>query len=532
MADKNSRTPPPAAVGEDWNKREKPGRFLRDVSIVALVLAGAFGLYWYKTDQAHKANQTAKEGKDLLVRDNPKDLLAAEAKLKEVLAKYDDAHGYSLATLGEINAVLWADHHIEARKAEAESFVARAWKENPGIAEQFAAKAYLEIEQGKAAEVEGWLKKDVLDKNAGAGRVFNAYGRAQRAQGKLDAARQSLKGAFDADWRNPRFAMDAADVYLEDGDTLNAATFYNKGLSANADHLGCRIGFARTRIMRMEGLKDASDTLEEILGKPEAELTPNLKARALVARAELRLYEQKSVEALADANAAVAADGKYAPAYVAKGLALARTKDASAAAEFDRAIAADAFVASFYFDAAHALLDGGVAQEKALAYFEKFPLPKDDRYHLRYGDALRKLGKLSEAVAAYDASIKENPLNAPAHFQRSVALWGKKLDADAKKLDAEAKTNAEEAMKSVQVALGVQEMFPDAQIHKGDMLFADKKYQDALQDYFLALQHLRALKAPRERLNGLFEKIKGDLAKAKEKELGKVWETEAGAAIQ
>ena len=514
MADTDPRSP----GDDDWSKEKGAGRFFRDVVIVAVVLAGGFGFYYYRTQNASMANKTAKEAKDLLVLDNPKDYVAAEAKLQEVLAKYDSSHAYSLAALGELNALLWGDHKLADRKAKAEEFAKKAMDENPGIAEQYSARALVDLYNGKASEVEGWLKRDVLDKGAGAGRVFDAYGRSLRAQGKLEEARRAFKGAHDADWRNPRFAADIAESYLEDGDTINALTYYNKGIQSNADHLVCKLGWSRTRILRGEGLKEASDVLADVLGRPDSEVTPNIKARALVARAELRLFEQKPADAVADADAAVAADPGYAPAYAAKGLALARQKDAGAAAAFEKAISTDPYVASFYYDAAHSLIDAGVATDKALAYLEKFPLPKDDRYHVKYGDALRKLGKLDESIVAYDAAIKENGLNAPAHFSKSLALWAKK--------------DAENALKEVDMALGAQEIFPDAQIHKGDMLFEAKKYQDALQEYFAALNHLRLLKAPRERLTGMVEKIKGDLLKAKEKDLAKVWETEAGAAIK
>jgi tetratricopeptide (TPR) repeat protein len=507
---------------QDWNKKETVGRFIRDILIVAVVLAAGFGFYWKRQKDAVQANKIAKEAKDLILLDNPKDFYAAEKKLQEVLG-IDSSHGYALSALAEIDAILAFEHKVGARKADAEKYAALAMDEDAHLAEQYSAKALVDIGNGKVADAEKFIQTELLDKNAGAPRVFNAFGKVEKRLGKLDIARRSLKGAQDSDWRNPRFAADLAENYLEDGDLINALVTYGKGLNSNPDHLGCKIGKARVMILRGEGVKEAGDILAEVLAKPADELTPNLKARAITARAEMHLFEGALAEAIQDADAAAAEDPSYAPAYMAKALALARGKDAGAAAAFDKAIAADPNVALFYYDASSALILAGLDQAKALSYLEKYPLAKDDRYYVKYGDALRGIGRIDDALVQYNKAIEENGLNAAAHLSKALVLMAKNTDA---------KSTLEEAQTELDYAVGAQETYPDAYLARGQLQFMQKKYVEGAAEYAQALQQLRALKAPRERLTSILEMVKQEMIKAKEKDMAKMWDEEASALIR
>ena len=508
---------------QDWSKRETVGRFIRDVLIVAVVLAAGFGFYWKSQKDAVQANKIAKEAKDLILLDNPKDFYAAEKKLQEVLG-IDSSHGYALSALAELNAILAFEHKVDARRADAEKYTGLAMKEDPRVAEQYSAHALLLLGNGKANEAADFIQKELLDKNAGAPRVFNAFGKAVKRQGKLDVARRSLKGAQDSDWRNPRFAADLAENYLEDGDLTNALITYGKGLSANPDHLLSKIGRARVAILRGENLKEASDVLAEVLARPAEELTPNLKARAIGARAELRLYEGAAAEAIADAEAAVKEDPTYAPAYRVKAIALARNKDAAAVEAFDKAIATDPNVALFYYDASATLIAAGLDQAKAIAYLEKYPLAKDDRYFVKYGDALRGLGRLDDALVQYNKAIEENGLNAPAHLSKALVLMDKNATNE--------KADWTEAQTELDYAVGAQEMYPDAYLARGRLQFIQKKYVEGAAEYAQALQQLRTLKAPRERLTAIVDQVKQEMLKAKERDMAKMWDQEATALIR
>jgi predicted Zn-dependent protease len=502
--------------GENWEKKESAGRFLRDVVIVAVVLAGAFIWYQNRTKNAAAANALAKEAKDLVFKNNPADLDAAAEKLKEVLAKYDAGHGYSLATLAELDAIAWGEQKVSSRKANAEQYAAQAEKAAPNLAQTYSAKALVMVFDGKAKEAEDFLNRNVIEKGAGDSRIFAALGQAQRAQGKLEEARRSFKAAFDSDWRDPRFAELIGESYLEEGDAANALAYFMKGVGANSEHYGCQIGAARARIMRGEQLKEASDSIAKALA-PEAKLTPRLKARALVAQAELRTFEMKFDEAVDSAQKASEADPSFAWAYRAKAAIKAVKGDAAgAAADFDKAIDADRNVAAFYFDASGIMARTGDGA-KAIAYLERYPLKKDDRFFVRYGDVLRAVGRDDEALVKYDEAIKENETNADAYLAKAIILIGKK--------------QLDDAQAALDTAIVAREFFPDAYVQRAKIQFEKKEYETALQEYAKAIEQWSKLRTPKEKLTGEIDSVKNLLIKAGEKDYAKAWETQMTALI-
>ncbi len=501
---------------DNWEKSETGGRFIRDIVIVAALLAGGFG-YYYKTSQTKaEADKSAKVARDLLLKDDPVAYKQAEAKLKEVL-QLDASHGYSLAALAELNAILYAEHNVSDRKAAASEFVNKAVAEKTSTAEEFAAKAMMMTADGKAAEAEQFLTTEVLDKGAGGARIFAALGEALRAQGKLAESRRAFKAAFDADWRNPRFATLIGESYLEEGDSANALAYYTKGLQSNSEHLGSMIGAARARIRAGNGLKEAGDAIKAALER-DAELTPNLKARALVAKAELELFEQKIDDAIATAHSAAQADPTFPWSFAVKAKAEALKQDANAAASYDKAIAADKYVAAFYFDAARSLLVAGADQAKALSYLETYPLKKDDKYFLEYGNALRAVGKLDEAVAQYDLGIKENEVNGTLYVVKGAILREQK--------------KFEEAEKAFEAAQAANEFNPDLYVQKAMLRFDKKEYEQGMQEYATALSQWRQQKDSREQLTAAIASVKDLLTKAGQKQYANVWETEATQLIR
>jgi len=518
MSDKVSRSGP--------TNNQSGVKMIRDVLIVALVLGGGFYWYFNKTENSKAANKTAAEAKNLLLRDNPADYREAEAKLKEVLAKYDSSHGYSMAALAELEAILWGENHVTDRRAGAEEYVAKAMKANPGIAEQYAAKALVMTFDGDAAGAEAFLKDEVLEKGGGGPRILAAFGQAQRAQGKLEESRRAFKLAIDADWRNARFAQLIGESYLEEGDGANALAYFQKGLAANSDHYGCQLGAARARLMRGEQIKEATDAIERAM--KATDLTPALKARALVAQAELRLYEQKVDEAIASAAEAATADPSFPWAYAVKARALALKGSAEAVADFDKAIGADKYIAAFYFDAAVALASTGDAT-RAVTYLDKYPLKKDDQYFLKYGHVLRALGKLDEAIVKYDEAIKENQTNADAYLAKGGILVAQ---GAAEAAPAEKQKKFEEAQKVLETAIIAREFNPPVYVQMAEIHFQKKEWEEGLQRYATALSQWRTQKMPREELTAKIEDVKQRLLSARERQYAQAWESEATNLIR
>lgn len=509
------------------NKKQQSGaRAIRDVLLVAVILGGGFYWYYNSTENKKNASETAAVAKNAILRDNPENYAEAEAKLKEVLENYAPSHGYSLSALAELNVILWGEQHVASRKDAAVEYTAAAMKADPGIAEQYSAQALLWTFEGKAEEAERFLVTNVLEKGGGGARIFAALGQAQRAQGKLDEARRAYKAAYDADWRNARFAQLIGESYLEQGDAANALNYFQRGLAANSDHYASQLGAARARIQRGEQIDEAKESIKRAFEDME-KLPPSLKAEAHIAQAELHLAEQKLDEAIASAVAAAEADPADAWAYAVMARAKARKGDKSAVEDFDKAIEADPFVAAFHMEAAVTIAGIGDA-EKAISYLEKYPLKKDDRYYLNFGHVLRGLGRLDEALARYEEAREKNETNAEVYLSKGIVLIAQAEAASG----AEKTKKFEEASEQLDIAVKAQQFNPPVYVQKAQIHFAKKEWEQGLQQYATALDQWRRQRVPRERLVQTIEEVKQLLLRNGQRAYATVWEEEATGMIR
>src|SRR5207237_3530668 len=105
--------------------------------------------------------------------------------------------------------------------------------------------------------------------------------------------------------------------------------------------------------------KAARALLDSVLRSFEQELTPELHARALAARAEARLAGQDAVGAAEDSAAALALAPRHPAALRARAMVDAAARRPAAAQEFAAAVAADPADPSPYLDRAAALEAAG-----------------------------------------------------------------------------------------------------------------------------------------------------------------------------
>lgn len=498
----------------NWDKRESPVKFIAQILVAGVVLSGIY--FWYKgnVESNEKAGALAKEAHGLLLKGNPSDLQKAKAKLEEAI-QIKPSHGYSLASLAELNAILWGEQKVQGTKDDAARYLGLAEQHAANLSQTYSAKALLMVFEGKGKEAEDFLFTNVIDKDAGDGRILAAYGQALRAQGKLEEARRSFRAAFDSDWRDPRFAQLIGDSYLETGDAANALNYYQRGTSANSEHLGAQLGVLRARIARGDIPKDAAD---QIKGVKEAETSPRNRALALVAEAELALAGGDVDQALATAEEAAKADSTYAWSYSILAAAKARKGDiAGAATDYDKAVEADAFIGAFYFDAAATLAQAGQG-DQAVAFVEKYPLKKDDRYLVAFGNVFRSLGRLEEALGKYEEAIKANETNADAYLFKGTILIGQK------KFD--------EAKDTLDRAVAARQFYPEVYAQRAQLLFEQKKYEDGLQEYVTALQQWKQSRWPTDRLMNVIEEVKQQLVRMGQRDYAKAWESEAPSFIR
>src|SRR5207244_4769603 len=118
------------------------GRAARDIAILAVLLAAAFGWYWRHVQVRKEAQKLALAAKEKLTRDTPKDLLDAEKDLNAVL-QLDASQDFAVSSLAEMNALLWGEHGLADRKAEAEKWTAKAEAIGATIGERYAARALI-----------------------------------------------------------------------------------------------------------------------------------------------------------------------------------------------------------------------------------------------------------------------------------------------------------------------------------------------------------------------------------------------------
>ncbi len=502
----------------DWRGRQSFWRYLRDVAIAA-VLLGVFLFFYSRAVETDKqVRNLGKQAKELMLKDTPASYAKAEKNLLDMVA-LKPSFAFAVASLGELYNVRWQDMGIEADASKAKEWAQRSGKLDARINEKFGAVILGMLGEKKYPEAEKYALD--ITKVAASSHVVNGLGRALRGQGKLDEARIALKKSADTEWRNPRFACDFADLFFEDGDYANALSFYNKAVEANTDHARALIGRSRAQIARGQRIKDATDTLTEVMARPADQLSPRLTAMANVAMAELRLFEQKPDEALKFADAAVAASQSYPWSHFAKGRAMAASKDLASAQSFDKAIELDRFIPVFYYDAATAMHEAGDSA-KATALLDAYlkSLKEDDRLHLAYGTLLMKMAKPDDALTHFEKAISLNSFNATAHFAKGSALFEAKKDMDG-------------ARKELDLALQVQDFFPDAHIKIGEILFAKKEWADACQSFAQAIIQMKQMQAPREKMAKLRDDVNDKLVKvARQREMAKAWMTESGALMR
>jgi tetratricopeptide (TPR) repeat protein len=471
----------PKAVPPSGQKPGKPAsHFFRDVSIVFVVLAAGLTYYYKRVQTEVQVNHVAKKAKDLIEKDTPQDFYAAEKQLQDALA-LDSTNAYCLSALGEMNALLWGEDGVADRRSQAEDYTHKADALDPHVAERYSADSLILLYAGQAPQAEASVKT-VIDRGAKSARLYDAYGRTLRAQGKIEEAKKAFLDSSKAG-RIPRFNVDLAEAYFDPGDLGQASTYAQKALESNPEHPRALILRARVNIASGVNIKTATDDLASLLGPRKPDLTPFLLAQAYTARAELKIYSKQPADAAKDAHEAVSANPKYAPAYQALGIAQVQSKNVGEALNaFDKAQAIDPYVQTFYYDAAKALSLAGEG-DKAIAILKKVTT-KDEHYHLAYGDLLERKGDEGAALPEYEEAIKLNPLSAQGFFGKGKILYSQK--------------KLPEAGAAFQAAFGAQPTFPEAHQQMGYVLLDTKKYEDAAAEFEQSLADLIQSGAPHD----------------------------------
>src|SRR2546423_5061888 len=396
------------------------------IAIAALLASGVYAGYRHyvqiRRDVAVLIDGPGGRGggaRSEMAKDTPAGWLRAEKLLEEVL-RIHARNAFGIVALADVETQLvGAGYADRARRAEETRVKAHA-KGLP-FAEMFDAHALAMLQAGKAAEAEAYART-LLDKYPAlpaVPRFHDLLGRAQRAQGKLAEARASFKRAQDADWRQPRFVADYAEVLLDEGDAAGAAAAFDRALQAHSGHIRSQIGKARAQVaISRQGRGDAKGAralLDSVLGSPEQELTPELRARALAARAEARIAGQDSVGAAEDSAAALALSPRPPAPLRARAMVDAAAPRPLAAQEFAAAIAADPADSSTYLEGAAALETAGdLASAAKLLAAHGSALQPTAPYHLARARLLALPGESAPAREETAKAAELDPATALA----------------------------------------------------------------------------------------------------------------------
>jgi tetratricopeptide (TPR) repeat protein len=486
------------------------------IGAAALVAAGLFALYAREVKieaqvQDLLAGQKIGGGRAGgaradLNKDTPRGWLAAEEALRKAL-ELQPSNPYAVAAFAEVEVLL--------DRARAEEAVARAEARDILLPERYEARALHLVAQGKAGEAESYVLA-LLQKFGAVPRLIDALGRAQRASGKLGEARGNFKKAQDTDWRSPRFVADYAQALIEDGNALEASQAFDRALQANSDHSRSQLGKARalvalTVLGRGGGdLKAARALCDAVLAKPES--TAQLKAGALAVRAESRLAEGATDSAAIDADAAVAADPKSAPALRARALVAAARKSPDAPALFKAALAVDPYDASTYFDGANALDAPGA--EKLLGAYAA-TLPRTARYHLALAQILSRREDYQSAKTELQKAQQLEPTNAMVYFEEGRV--------------AQKQRDVKGAAAAYERAAQLRDDFPEVYRQMGGLYLESRNVGMALKVFNEALARYKAARTPPAQMEAFYKDVQAQVSRAGKKKLAEAWVREARA---
>jgi predicted Zn-dependent protease len=411
-------------LGSMSSERREWVRAGAKIAVAAALVGGIYAGYrhyvWIRHEVAVLIDGPGGQGggaRTEMAKDTPAGLLKAEKLLEEVL-RIHPRNAFGMVALADVETQLVGFGYAD-RAQRAEETRRKADEKQVSFVELFDAHALAMLQAGKAAEAEAYARA-LLQKypaSPGVPRFHDLLGRAQRAQGKLAEARLSFRRAQEADWRQPRSVADYAEALLEDGDAAGALAAFDRALQANSEHIRSLIGKARAEIaLARDGKADAAAArtlVDGVLRRPEQDLTNDLRARALAARAEARLLQKDAAGAAEDSAAALALAPRLAPALRARAMVDAATGKATAAEGLLASAAADRFDPTTYLDGAAALESAGdLGGARKLLDASPPSLQATARYHLARAKLLTLANDPDGARAEAAAAAALDPANA------------------------------------------------------------------------------------------------------------------------
>ncbi|MBM7117989.1 tetratricopeptide repeat protein [Archangium primigenium] len=493
------------------------GKFITLGLLVAVPVI--LGGYFIQGRAAATRNREIKRQLDIATQELKHDSFAsyqAACKAADTALNADPdstaAHGY----LAYAYAIRWGEHGggDDARK-KAEEHLAAAQKSGEISSHLYAAEALVKTYGGKGKEALADLEKRVQDfdkENKRSSLLYLTLGLIQMNAGDMDRAKDNLEKAQGLSPDDPRIYAALGAVYRRLGQDGTAWKNYDFALRYEKDHPESLLGKSLLMLEQDEANFEPNNFgLAAVMLKKLLEVSPPPSPRQLaaanVARSLLISRVSKAMEKMKPEDQAKLSEATGVPTdkekarqemakaedtgftldrnspelYLIKGRRLISENQYDlAATEIRKAVKMDATRAQFYVELAKALMGkpGGEKEASEALVTAIKTMGDSPKLLTMLGNAYRRQGKLDDALATYQRSVKDANAKNPEARLAIGAIYRERGSWDLAQ-DSLEKASTEYIGQSDKAATALLEL---ARVFegKGDATKADETYQKAL----------------------------------------------------
>ncbi|TQF15603.1 tetratricopeptide repeat protein [Myxococcus llanfairpwllgwyngyllgogerychwyrndrobwllllantysiliogogogochensis] len=488
------------------------GKLVTLALLVAIpVFAGGYGWYTAHTRKISRELKKHLEGSaELLKRDSFDSYKKACEEADKALEVNSDsglAHGY----LAYAYAIRWGEHGggDDARR-RAEEHLAAGMKAGDVSSHLIAAEALVQTYGGKGKDALGKLEEKVraLDSQGrSSSLLYLTLGLIQMNAGDLDRARDTLERAQTLAPDDPRVYSGLGAVYRRLGQDNTAWKNYDLALRYAKDHPESLLGRSLLMLEQDEPNFGLVQTMLKKLLEAEPPPSPRQLAAAhlarslLVSRVSAELPElkpdvqQKLVEATAvplekdkaraemlkSEETGFSLDKQNPELHLIKGRRLLTEGNfEQAAEEIRKAIRVDSSRAQFHVELAKALMgkQGGEKEAAEALQTALKTMGDSPKLVVMLGNALRRQGKLDDALTQYQRAVKDPKAKNPEARLAMGTIYRERSDWPKAQEQLE-KASQEFVGQPERSAVALTELARVFQ-GKGDAAKADETYQRAL----------------------------------------------------
>lgn len=505
----------PAFTDEELGAEARPrmgfGRFIRDIVIILVVLAGAMFAYNKYVTTKEKVEELANEARTASKRNDYASLKKGEKLYLEALEL--DGDGRVEAALAENYLFQHSIHGIDT-KSKASQHLSAAEAAGAETPPRFAVAAYLKIIAGQPEAAEKMIK-DLLAQDKSAPALAHALGWAKMEQGDFVEGLRVMGSASDADFSAVAYRMTLAEGAHRQG-SPKAAIKHLDGIvrpTINSEHQLARAYLAALRLASYGNLTSPMKHLAE-LEKIEGEKSPRTQAFEHWAKAELQLSISNPKLALEEIAKAKELLADFPPFLGLEARAqLAQGKADDAIATYEKAIATKPLYYGLKWDLAELKSERG--DDAALTLVDELEKAQEGtvgpEFEIFRGEhALRKNdleGAKSHFTAAADLGDDPTILLGLAKVAfEEESKKGKRASLDA-------------ITEPLQRAMDAQKYFPEAQELYGDVNLWNYLIDGASAAYAEGEKQMKQLKKPIPEVLAFYDRVIGKLQKAKDRKI-------------